>query len=163
MTDAIKKYWLELEERERMILGGGGIVVALILFYVLIWQPWHKSIDSMKESIQPLRSDLVWVRQHAEIIKNGGPAVDNKSGKDKSLLSLVESSAKRNKVDKAIQQMVPTNDDQVRVVLDKADFNNWVKWVDELSVRYGINVVQAKADRDDDKPNTAEVRMTFVR
>ena len=59
--------------------------------------------------------------------------------------------------------MVPTNDDQVRVVLDKADFNNWVKWVDELSVRYGINVVQAKADRDDEKPNTAEVRMTFVR
>ena len=62
MSDAIKKYWLELEERERLILGVGGIAVVLILFYALVWQPWHKSIDSMKESIQPLRSDLVWVR-----------------------------------------------------------------------------------------------------
>ena len=72
MKDVVKKYWQGLESRERLILSVGGILVLLILVYAFVWQPWHKSLSSMKKEIQPLRSDLVWIRQHAEIIKNGG-------------------------------------------------------------------------------------------
>ena len=164
MSNAIKAYWLGLEPRERLILSVGGVVVAMILFYALVWQPWQKSIASMQKSIQTLRSDLVWVRQHAPIIKSGGQGLKVKQqGQDQSLLSVVESTAKKNQLNKAIQQMVPTNDNQVRVVLEDAGFNNWVKWIDELSTKYGVNVEQANANRDDDKPNVAEIKLTFTR
>ena len=164
MPKAIKAYWLGLEPRERLILSVGGVVVAVILFYALVWQPWQKSITSMEKSIQTLRSDLVWVRQHAPIIKSGGQGLKVKQqGQDQSLLSVVESTAKKNQLNKAIQQMVPTNDDQVRVVLEDARFNNWVKWIDDLSLKYGVNVEQVNANRDDDKANIAEIKVTFVR
>ena len=163
MLDVIKKYWLGLEQREQLILGVGGVIVALILIYALIWQPWHKSIDSMHKSIQPMRSDLVWVRQHAEIIKNGGQTKDNLKGQDQTLLSVIQTTAKKGKVDKAIKQMVPNSESEVRVVLEDVDFNKWLRWVDELSLTYGVNVQQVKADRIEKKPNLAEVRLTFSR
>jgi len=163
MSEAIKKYWEGLEQRERLILSVGGVVVSLILIYALIWQPWHKSLNSMKKEIQPLRSDLVWIRQHAEIIKNGGQATSNLQGQDQSLLSVIQSTAKKGRVDGAIKQMTPNNDDEVRVVLEDVNFNNWVKWVDELFLKYGVKIQQVKADRIESKPNLAEVRITLVR
>ena len=117
----------------------------------------------MKKEIQPLRSDLVWIRQHAEIIKNGGQATSNLQGQDRSPLSVIESTAKKGRVDGAIKQMTPNNDDEVRVVLEDVNFNNWVKWVDELFLKYGVKIQQVKADRIESKPNLAEVRITLVR
>jgi len=103
--DVIKKYWLGLEQRERLILGVGGVVV----------------------------------------------------------LSVIQTTAKKGSVDKAIKQMVPNNESEVRVVLEDVDFNKWLRWVDELSLTYGVNVLQVKADRVEKKPNLAEVRLTFTR
>ena len=164
MSESIKKYWQQLESREQFILMGGGVIVVLILLYALIWQPWHKSIESMQKSIQTMRSDLVWVRQYAPIIKSGGQGVNkNTKGSDQSLLSVIESTAKRGKVHTAIQQMTPSSENKVRVVLEDANFNHWVKWIEVLSAQYGVAVEQASADRNDDKPNVVEVRVTFVR
>ena len=165
MSDAIKNYWQQLEPRERLILGWGGVIVALILFYALIWQPWHKSIDRMSESIQKMRSDLVWVRLHGDAISNGGKALDKKvKGAEKSLLSIIETTAKSNKVRSAIQQMVPSkNATQVKVVLEDVNFNAWVKWTDLLVNQYGVNIIEANAERNSKKPNVAEIRMSFER
>jgi len=165
MLDTIKNSWNQLEARERLILGWGGVIVALILFYALVWQPWHKSIDSMEGSIQEMRTDLVWVRQHAEILSGGGKQIQRKvKGAEQSVLSIVETTAKKHKVRQSIQQMVPSNNDsQVRVVLEDVDFNNWVKWVDVLSNQYGVNLLDVSAERNDEKPNIAEIRVLFER
>ena len=48
-------------------------------------------------------------------------------------------------------------------MLEDARFNNWVKWIDDLSLKYGVNVEQVNANRDDDKANIAEIKVTFVR
>lgn len=164
--DALKKYWAGLQSRERLILGGGGVIVALILFYVLIWQPWHKSISKMETALPPMRSNLVWMRQQAEMLANDGGQSANQSyvGADQSLLSVVEQSASKASVNGAIQQLVPSqNGTEVRVVLDGVNFNQWVRWIDDLFKRYGVNIKQVTAERDEDKPNIAEVRVTFTR
>lgn len=164
--DAIKKYWQGLQPRERVILSGGGVVVALILFYALLWQPWHKAISSMEEKLPTMRTNLVWMKQQAESLNAGGGSLAGQSyaGADQSLLSVVEQSANKAKVDKAIQQLVPSQDgSEVRVVLDGVNFNQWVNWIDDLFKRYGVNIKQVTAERDEDKPNIAEVRVTFSR
>jgi len=165
MLDTIKNSWKQLEPRERLILGWGGVIVALILFYAFVWQPWHKSINSMQDSIQTMRSDLVWVRQHGEILSNGGKGLEKKvKGAKQSLLSVIETTAKKHKVRKSIQQMVPSNNDsQVRVVLEDVNFNNWIKWVDILANQYGVNTLDVNAERSSGKPNIAEITVSFER
>ena len=165
MIDSIKRYWMQLESREQLILGWGTVIVALILFYALIWQPWHKAIDYMERVIPEMRADLVWVRQHGEILSNGSKALEQKyKGADQSLLSVIETTAKKYNVRDAIQQMTPTqNDTQVKIVFENVDFNNWIKWTDFLVVQYGVNVLDANAEKSRHKPNTAEIRVLFER
>lgn len=166
MANAVKNYWLKLEARERLILCVGAVLVSLILFYALIWQPWHKAIFEMEKSVQSLRTNLVWMKQQAKAIENGGGASVQQpaKGANQSLLSVIEQTAKTTKVRKAIQQMVPgRTPNEVRVVLEEADFNQWVKWIDLLFKQYGVQIKQVTAERDGDVPNIAEIRMTFER
>lgn len=166
MANTLKQYWLGLQARERLVLGWGGVAVALILFYIAIWRPWHIAIDAMQESVQSQRQNLTWMRQQAEQIKSAGGANLKRQvkGEDQSLLSVIEQTAKQAKVRSAIQQMVPDRKkNEVRVVLDGANFNQWVRWIDELFKQYGVDIKQVTAERDEDKPNVAEIRLTFVR
>lgn len=166
MMDAIKQYWLNLATRERLIMSVGLLLVLLILFYALIWQPWHKAINSMNGYLPGLRSDLQWMRQQSDVVKNGGTVKVNSSikGSGESLLSILEKTARANKLDKSIQQITPGKSAQeVRVVLEEASFNQWVSWIDVLYKDYLITVKQVTAERDEDKPDIAEVRATFER
>jgi len=166
MTSQIKQYWSGLQQREQLVLLLGVVVVAGIIFYATIWRPWHIAINAMEAKLPKLRTDLIWMQQQSEQLKasEGSLTVSKAKGADQSLLSVIEQTAKRAKVSSAIQQMVPNRDNnEVRVVLDGVNFNQWVRWIDELFKQYGVNIKQVTAERDEDKPNTAEIRLTFVR
>lgn len=149
-----------------MVLSYGAIIVAAILFYALIWQPWQASLSFMKESVSSMRTNAVWMEQRAADMTQGGSAATNKPsrGADQSLLAVVEQTANQAGVRKAIQQIVPNQQNgDVRVVLESADFNKWVQWIDNLYKNYGVDISQINAEKDDEKPNLAEIRVTFFR
>ncbi|MFT4635083.1 MAG: general secretion pathway protein M [Arenicella sp.] len=164
--DGLTKYWLSLQYRERVILALGGFVVSIILLYALLFQPLYKALAEMQLALPSWRGNLVWMRQTDELLERGGNLAVSQvpAGADQSLLSVLESTARRANIRKSIQQMVPTqNNTEVRVVLEDADFNQWLFWVDTLYKMNGVDISQMTAERDDDRPNIAEIRVTFVR
>lgn len=164
--DKLKKYWFGLQERERLTLGVGGLLAFLIVFYMAIWRPWHHAIDYMENSIQALRGNLVWMRQQSDMLAAGGeaPASQQVRGANQSLISVIEQTANRQKISQSIQQLTPSADGtEVRVVLEDVNFNLWITWIDALFKQYGVDIKQITAERVEDKPNTAEIRVTFVR
>jgi general secretion pathway protein M len=165
MSNSIKTYWMSLESRERLVLSWGAVAVTGILFYALIWQPWQKALSVREAAVHQLRLDSVWVTQQSEALGGGGKSGKKSfKGADQSLLSVIQQSAKEINVNKMIQQMVPNQtNDEVRVALEGVDFNQWVKWVDKLYKDYGVDITSINAEKDDEKPNIAEIRVTFVR
>jgi general secretion pathway protein M len=164
--DEIKKYWTGLQPRERTILALGGLVVSVILLYALLLQPWYRALGHMDVALPQLRTDLVWMQQQSDALKTGSvkQSAAKLKGQGQSLLSVVQQTAKQAKVNQAIQQMTPAeNSTEVRVVLDAVNFNQWLRWIDDLYKRYGVDVKQVTAERDDDEPNIAEIRVTFTR
>jgi general secretion pathway protein M len=162
----LKKYWQNLQPRERVILAYGGVAVSAILLYAQVFQPFYNSIAHMEQALPDLRSNLVWMRQTDEVLERGGGMATSQAseGSSESLLSVLESTARGAKIRESIQQLVPTkNNTEVRVVLDDADFNKWLLWVDSLYKKEGVDIRQVTAERDDDKPNIAEIRVTFFR
>jgi len=164
--ESIIKYWADLQPRERLILGFGSVAVTIILVYALLLQPLYRAIAHMESALPNLRSNLVWMRQTNELIERGGNVPINRAseGANDSLLSVVESTAAKAKIRKAIQQMVPAKqNNEVRVVLEDANFNQWLRWIDTLYKRYDVDIRQVTAERDEDQPNIAEIRVTFFR
>ena len=161
----IKNYWASLQDRERQILGWGSLIVAIILFYALIWQPWHRAIAHMEGALPSLRNNLVWIRQQSATLDShqSNPRGAVKDA-DQSLLSIVEKTASQNRVRDAIQKLTPVNQDQqVNVVLEKVNFNQWLRWIETLNKDYGVSIQQFTAERDDKKANQAEIRVIFSR
>lgn len=166
MIDEIKNYWRGLQPRERLILGWGGVIVSIILLYGLLFHPWHRALNEMEAKLPRMRVDLTWMRQQSESLKTSGGKVSNtvSKGSGQSLLSVVEQTARKAQLKKAIQQMTPVSSGtEVRVVLEDANFNHWLSWVDELYHQYGVDIKQVTAERDEDRPNIAEIRVTFLR
>ncbi len=166
MDKQIKAYWTSLEPRERAVLGWGSVLVVLILFYALLWQPWQKSLSFMEGSVRDLRTNSVWMEQRAEEMQRGGTSGSRapKQGAGQSLMAVVEQTANQARVRGAIQQIVPNQSNgEVRVVLEGVNFNQWVTWIDNLHKNYGVDITQINAEKDDEKPNIAEIRLTFVR
>lgn len=166
MKETILKYWQGLEQRERWVLGGGAISVAAILFYSLLWSPLQTSLSFMDTSVQSMRTNLVWMEQRAEQIQaSGGVKVSQRTprGANQSLLAVLEQTARQAGIREAIQRLTPNQKQEVRVVLESVDFNRWVRWVDNLYKNYGVDVSSLTAERDDEKPNIAEIRVTFFR
>lgn len=165
MFETFLKNWRQLQPRERLILGWGGLLVIGILGYALVLQPWHAALAHMERVLPSKRADLVWMRQQSELLKQGGVSnVQKLKGENQSLMAVVEQTAKASGVRSAIQQMVPReNNQEVSVVLEDVSFNNWVRWVDTLQNQYGVAIKQLTADREDDQADRAEIRLTFIR
>jgi len=165
--DSIKKYWLGLQARERLILVVGSFIVATILLYALLLQPLYRALNHMETALPSLRENLVWMRQTDQVLEAGNnlpTTVAPLAGADESLLSVLESTARRANIRKSIQELIPVRDkDDVRVVLQDVNFNQWLRWIDILYRRNGVDIRQLSAERDDDKPNVAEIRVTFFR
>jgi len=163
---SFKKYWADLQARERLILGWGAFIVTAILLYALLFQPLYRALAHMESALPDLRKNVVWMRQTDQLLDRGGsiPVKGASQGADQSLQAVIVSTAQQAKVRKSIQTMVPDQtNNEIRVLLEDADFNQWLVWVDTLYKRYGVDIRQVTAERDDDKPNIAEIRVTFFR
>lgn len=165
MLDQVKKYWLNLQPRERLIVGWGSIIVLLIMLYLLLFQPWYQAVSHMQEVLPAKRAELVWMRQQQDLLNAGGVAPTREiKGQGESLMAVIEKTARNYGVRDTIKQLVPRQGGrEVSVVLEQVSFNKWVRWVDNLSSQYSVNAIQLTAEREDDKADTAEIRVTFAR
>ena len=159
----LTELWHERSEREQKILIAGGIVVLFSLFYNVFYSPLQNANRIMATNISSLRSNLVWLREQAEYGDSEGLSTMRVEGEEDSLVLVLEKSARPFQLDTAITQLSPgESNNQVRVVLEDVDFNNWARWIAVLEQQYGVRVQEATVERQPD-PNTAEVRMAFVR
>ncbi|HEB62903.1 MAG TPA: type II secretion system protein M [Gammaproteobacteria bacterium] len=136
----MKEYFASLKPRERMFLVTGAIFLVLAFLYWIIWEPFSKSVDSMKLTVVQQQSTLSEMKKMAteltELRKKSLPSQKNTQGQ--SLLTLIDSSAKNRKLGPALKRVEPVGDSKVRVRLDKADFNDMVRWLGYLEQNYGI-------------------------
>lgn len=167
--DKIKQYWHKLSRREHYIVIGTALILLLALFFITVWQPWHKAIASMEKNLPGKRQSLVWMQQTADLLQGPVKAASSQQastkGANQSLLAIVEQTAKQAAISKSIQQLSPGESErEVRLVLTQVDFNGWVRWISKLAHEYGVEVKEVSAQRQlKDSPNKGDIRVTFVR
>lgn len=136
-----------LSFRERSILLGGGALAVFILFYTFIWEPWQKDLEQLRSQVPEKSQDLIWMKEQARVIQ---PLLGKKTNPSNNtqtpLLTLIERSANQVKIRKAIRRISPTENDQVRIWLADADFDQWLRWLETLKSS-NIKVTEANIDR----------------
>ncbi len=152
----MKEYFNSLKPREQIFLIVGAIFLVLAFLYWIIWEPFSKNVDSMELTVIQQQATLAEMRKIAaeveQLRKKSSAPTANTQGQ--SLLTLIDSSAKKRNLGSALKRVEPVGDNKVRVRMDKANFNDLIRWLGYLQQNYGILTASITLDTQKESGRT---------
>jgi len=131
----MKNWWQQLNIREQKLVGSMSVVIAIFMFYSVIWQPLNNNLLKTQKKLDRQQALLIWVDENtARYIKT------NKTGKTSSsasLTSIVNRTANRNQI--SIARMQPQSRN-LQVWIDEVVFTDLLQWLALLSNQEGLQV-----------------------
>lgn len=136
----MKDWFFGLQARERLLVGAGGVLLLWLLLYLMIWEPIADEYTGLKESVAAQQQTLAWMQQAAaqiEALQNSG-ATGAKGLGGRSLLAVVDQSARSGGLGNAIKRIEPDGGKGVKMWLEGAAFDTMILWLGQLSKSYRI-------------------------
>lgn len=158
--EPLRAWWAGLAERERRVLAGGGVALALIVLYTAVWEPLATAHQRRELDLQAARALAVQLEDLAAVAGRGSPRALQGAGQ--SLLAIVDQSRKATAITKPPTRLQPEGDNTVRIVLDDVPFDALVRWLGDLQTRYGVRVETADIERESGQ-GLVSARLTLVR
>ena len=132
----MKAWWEALQPRERLILGAGGIVAALIVIWGFVWQPLTGGRAQLRTAVAEKEQLLSEVSRAAAIDVTGAmPAAGGQS-----LFVLIDQTAQAAGLGGALTRARPDGPNTIDVTFSSASFDALVGWLITLNQNSGIYV-----------------------
>ena len=136
----MKDWFAGLERRERMLVAGGGVVLLVLLLYTMIWEPIAGSYRALQDGVAEQKQTLVWMQQAAaelQLLQRSGSGTARGLG-GRSLLSVVDQSARSGGLGPAIKRIEPEGGKGVKVWLEGVAFDPMILWLGKITRTYQI-------------------------
>ena len=136
------KDWFEtLDPRERIFVLGGGVVVAIALFYGFIWTPLDTGHKAMESSVSAWERSLAELRPLKGLQQAPGtrPRASNVNSQQTPVV-IVDQTLRARGLDRSLQRSQPTTGNGIRVEFENVAFDDLVLWLDDLSRQYAMHV-----------------------
>jgi len=143
------KQWLNsLEQRERQIVIGGAISLAIMLFYLIIWEPITYRYQQQQLQHDSQRQLYSWMKNASTEIQTLSTASGSSIAKtrNQSIASLTERSAITSGVKQFIEK-IDQSKKGVKVNLKSANFDRIIIWLTDLENKYGIFASKVKIEK----------------
>ncbi len=159
--DTVKTWWLDLTDRERIIIRAGGVIVAFCLFYLVIWSPAANWRDVSRAEAQSAARSFSVVQAAAE--KN--PKI---TGRDQRRIDLKTParSAVLNSSSRAGFKLNTINEQSngdISVSASQAKPDAVLAWISQLQRQYGMSVIKADMAREQSDRDLVRVQLTVGR
>lgn len=133
--------WQNLQPREQLIVGLGGLAAALVLVFLLVVEPLMERRDLAQARLDQLAAEQAWMRTHADQVaarpERARAAENGSRGDGRSMLAVVDVSARRAGIHEQMRQARP-RDEGVVVHFEGVDFQNLMTWLGTLESDEGI-------------------------
>ncbi|MCG6965045.1 MAG: type II secretion system protein M [Chromatiaceae bacterium] len=157
----MKRFWRNLQARERMSLIIGALTVAGFLFYTLFWAPINEERSRLRASVAEQRELLAWMQTAAdEVGRLRSESAKAMGGAGKSLLSRLDAVSKKMGLTNFIKRMQPDGDTNVRIWFEAVGFDTVLAWVREVSGAGDVVVRDFVVDKAD-AAGTVNVRLVL--
>jgi len=137
----MKDWFMGLELRERKLVAGGAVVLVLLMFYLLILEPVAIAYDDLKSNVAAQQETLGWMKQSSRKVKalQGSTQGGAQSLGGRSMLAVVDKSARSAGLGPAIKRVEPDGSKGVKIWLEGVVFDSMVLWLGKLSRSYRID------------------------
>ena len=158
---ALARWWAARNGRERWMVGGGLVLALVAVPYVTVWEPVVERMAALERQVAEARRDLAWMQEAAgEVRRHGGGGGTEAATDDRSLLGVVDRTARQAGLDGRLSRVQPDGAGSVRVWLDRAPFDAVVVWLHRLQRDGGVRVAALVVERTRDE-GLVNVRLTL--
>lgn len=140
----MKSYWNNLNDRERMTLGIGGLICGLYLLYLLLFAPLVQSVYDKSKQLIEKQNTLTWlqnVRQQHKTIK--APQVLSQG----KLLTILAKQLNSTSFHNRVYQLQQTGVGDIELSFEKVPYNLFISWLWSIRERYQFSIKQLNVDR----------------
>jgi general secretion pathway protein M len=162
----MNKLLANLDKRERLILAAGTVVLFLGLGYILLVAPFYSSMATYRREIPAKEQELAWMRKAALEVRQFS-AVASQAGDNQdrlqSPLSAIDSSARELGLGRALKRVEPAGQNEVRIWMEEAPFDEVLRWLANLGSAYAIEVSEFVVETTRNGQGQVNARITLVR
>jgi general secretion pathway protein M len=149
-------WYVGLQERERRMVLGGAVGLAILLLVVGMLSLHSAESDAVKRA-DSRREDLGWMRVNAAEVQAGSATLYKDTGEPPVVL--VDRVGREAGLGGALKGTQPSGNG-VRVQLESAPFDTLVTWLATLDQRYGLSIDAITIDRAA-RPGIVNANITF--
>jgi len=142
----LRQYWQGLPPRDRLALGGLGAFLALVLLYLLLWQPAQRQLEQARQAFAEQRELHAYLQGRAPLAR-GLSASPQQRVEPERLQGLVTSSAQQQGL--SIERLDGDGVGMLQVNLQAAPFAQLLRWFAVLQEQ-GVEIAEAGLERSDD-------------
>jgi len=154
------RFWRERSAREQLVLGAGIAIVLALLGYGWLWQPMVADLDRLDEQLPRLRAQAEQMQRAGDEIarlraRPPGGAID-----PSQLAALITRSAASHQLT-GLRIAPETERRGIQVSMDRARFNAWLAWIDELHRTHRLVVTNVRVHALD-APGMVRIEAEFA-
>jgi general secretion pathway protein M len=148
----MKEWFFGLEQRERLAVAVGAVLLAVFLAWGLLLSPLYGASAATANRIEAKRNTLAFLRDAAaEIAATAHLPAGRPDLAGQSLVVIVDRSARDAGLGGALTRNQPVGEDGIRVRLENAPFDSVARWLAALDASAGLAIESASFDRSPDE------------
>jgi type II secretory pathway component PulM len=152
----------KLSERDRLVLIFCGIISALLLYYFVIISPLNERNANLVESNAQTRELIDWMQKAKVQLVHLHEQTKNKASANVSLLSAIEQSVKRNRLDAAAGDIKQLDKNRVQVSFAQVDYFAVIRWIEDVQVTSASKIEKVSIQKTA-KQGTVHLDITLER
>jgi len=153
----IKAWLLELSDREKLILGGGGLLSLAILLHLLLWRPMTAEHERLQKQVDKKQALAVWMSAAAGEAQHLQRSSPRPPASDRPLEQLLAEQVARLRLE---SKRLPGGEaGAVALRLDNAEFDRVLQLLEQLS-QTGVQLVEADL-RSAVQPGRVNAQLSF--
>ncbi|VAW99030.1 hypothetical protein MNBD_GAMMA22-1411 [hydrothermal vent metagenome] len=143
----MKTYFTNLNSREQKLVLAAIFFVLLYLPYQFIYAPFQDSLNNMNTKTNVALKNINWMKSKAAEVRQLTGAGGSTQKSKQSLLSLIETTSKKSKLNKNLRKVQPAGSSNVKVWLDEVSFDGLMQWLDSLVITHGLSIQDITVDK----------------
>lgn len=146
----MKSLLANMSSRERWVLVAGAVVTVLLVL-LFTWISLQGRVERLQGQVRDHQSLDQWMRAAAQQVTElrGMQSRGNRNTGNRSLLAIVDQTAKQSGLSNAIKRIEPEREDNVRVWFEEVAFDDMINWLSRVQQNYGVQVDVISVDRQD--------------
>lgn len=127
--------WANLSERDRLVLGIGGVICFIYFAYLLIFSPLTKAVSFQSRQWVEKQETLIWMREQAKTKH----ASKKTSG---NLLTLFSNELKHTSFSAFPYQLQQAGAGNVQLTFEKVPYVEFLQWLRRINQQYTMAIIE---------------------